>query len=200
MASGDVSVRPQLVLASASQRRLALLAQVGIVPDSVMPAEIDETPLMAELPRDCALRLAQEKARKIVSLARQGHLVLAADTVVAVGRRILPKPDTEAGVLSCLDALAGRRHSVLTAVVVLGKEEERVRCKLVRTRVTFRQLDRSERENYAASLEGIGKAGGYAIQGRAEAFVRSLNGSYSNVVGLPLAETVGLLRGQGYQC
>lgn len=195
-----MSKRLSLVLASASQRRLALLAQVGIVPDFVVPADIDETPSSDERPRALAMRLADSKAMATASSPKyNGCLILAADTVVALGRRILPKPQSDTEVRSCVKALAGRRHIVTTAVVLIDPRQGAHR-RIVATRVAFRRLDQSECESYVASREGIGKAGGYAIQGRAECFVRYLNGSYSNVVGLPLAETVGLLRAHGYPC
>ncbi len=183
----------RLILASASPRRQALLGQIGLTAACV-PAEIDETPLRAELPRPLALRLARAKA---VAAACPDAFVLAADTVVACGRRILPKAETEAVARSCLRLLSGRRHQVYTAVVVLapsGRSAERV----VTSRVGFARLTEAEIKAYVAGGEWEGKAGGYAIQGRAGAFVRFLSGSYSNVVGLPLYETASLLRGLGY--
>lgn len=187
-----------LVLASESPRRRALLAQAGIEPDAVNPSDVDETPLKGELPRAHALRLAIEKARAGAK-AWPGHpaLVLAADTVVACGRRILPKAEDEDDVRACLRLLSGRRHSVLTALALVGKDGQ-VKTRVVTTRVAFKRLTTDEIESYVRYGEGVGKAGGYAIQGRAETFVRQLNGSYSNVVGLPLMETVALLRGCGY--
>ncbi len=185
---------PSLILASASPRRLALLAQIGLVPSEVAPAEIDETPLKNELPRKLAQRLARAKA---AAAARAGAFVLAADTVVGVGRRVLPKAETEAEARACLALLSGRRHSVLTAVVVQapdGRTAERV----VDSTVTFARLTPPQVEAYLASGEWQGKAGGYAIQGRAAAHIRFLAGSHSNVVGLPLFETAQLLRGLGY--
>ena len=180
-----------LVLASASPRRLALLAQVGIVPERVIAPEVDETPLKGESPRVHALRLARAKAETVASKERTA-LVLAADTVVACGRRILPKAETAAEVEFCLALLSGRRHQVMTALAVAAPDDE-IRTRIVTTRVAFKVLTPGEIAAYAASGEGIGKAGGYAIQGRAEAFVRFINGSYSNVVGLPLYETLSLL-------
>jgi len=185
---------PALILASASPRRLALLAQIGLVPDAVVPADIDETPLKDELPRPLAQRLARAKA---LAGSRPGAFVLAADTVVGVGRRILPKAESEAEARACLALLSGRRHSVLTAVVVTapdGRSAERV----VDSTVTFARLTKPQVEAYIASGEWRGKAGGYAIQGRAAAHIRFLSGSHSNVVGLPLFETAQLLRGLGY--
>jgi septum formation protein len=184
---------PRLVLASASSRRLALLAQIGVRPDEVRAAALDETPRRRELPRDFAQRLAREKA---AAAASPGDLVLAADTVVAVGRRILPKAANADEVRACLALLSGRRHHAITAVVLVapGGASERV----VDTAVAFARLHPAQIETYAACGEGVGKAGGYAIQGRAAAFVRELIGSYSGVVGLPLFEVAQLLRGRGY--
>ena len=187
---------PRFVLASESPRRLALLAQAGLVPDAVKPAAVDETPLRAELPRAYAQRVARAKVEKVAGNWTDGPaLFLAADTVVACGRRILPKAETDDQVRACLDILSGRRHQVLTAVVLLA--EKRLRRRLVETRLAFKRLTDEEIEAYVRCGEGLGKAGGYAIQGRAETFVRQVNGSYSNVVGLPLLETVGLLRSCG---
>ena len=193
-----------LVLASESPRRKALLAQAGIVPDVVRAAALDETPRKDEQPRLYAERLAAEKAREVADgeypvLASGKTLVLAADTVVACGRRILPKAETDDEVRACLALLSGRSHQVITAVALVRADGSLGR-RTVLTRVCFKRLDDAETAAYLASGEGIGKAGGYAIQGRAETFVRTLNGSYSNVVGLPLAETVALLRGAGYPC
>ena len=198
-ASPIASSKPlALVLASESPRRLALLAQAGITPDAVQPASIDETPRKAEQPRLHALRLAREKAQA-ASKAWRGEpvLILAADTVVACGRRILPKATSERDVHDCLSMLSGRRHQVLTAVAV-QKPDGALRTALSLTRVSFKQLSAAEISAYVQCGEGLGKAGGYAIQGRAEAFVRQINGSYSNVVGLPLLLTIGLLKGCGF--
>ena len=189
-----------LVLASESPRRLALLAQAGIVPDAVLPAAIDETVARGELPRVHALRLAVEKARKVESewpLFRKGGkpaFILAADTVVAAGRRILPKAADDAEVRACLKLLSGRRHQVITAVALITPQG-RLRTRIATTRVSLLRLAPAEIEAYVESREGVGKAGGYAIQGRAEALVKEISGSYSNVVGLPLALTVALLKG-----
>jgi len=172
-----------------------LLAQAGIVPDRIVAAAIDETPLKGELPRVHAERLAEAKARKV---SGDGALVLAADTVVACGRRVLPKAESDAEVRECLTLLSGRSHQVITAVVLIAQGT--LRRRTVMTRVKFRRLDATELQAYVESGEGVGKAGGYAVQGRAETFVHGLNGSYSNVVGLPLAETVTLLRGALYPC
>jgi septum formation protein len=187
-----------LVLASESPRRLALLAQAGITPDAVQPASIDETPNRNELPREYALRLAKEKAAAAAKAWRgDPALILAADTVVACGRRILPKAESEKDVSDCLSLLSGRRHQVLTAVAV-QKPDGNVKTAVALTRVAMKSLNAEEIHAYLQSGEGLGKAGGYAIQGRAETFVRQINGSYSNVVGLPLLVTVGLLKGCGF--
>jgi septum formation protein len=184
----------RLILASASPRRLDLLAQVGVVPDAVAPTDIDETPLRDELPRQAAERLARAKA---AAAAHPGAFVLAADTVVACGRRILPKAETEAQARACLTLLSGRRHRVLTAVVVVAPDG-RLAARLAESVVGFARLTEPQLRAYLASGEWQGKAGGYAIQGRAAAHVRFLSGSYSNVVGLPLFETTRLLGGLGY--
>ena len=190
--------RLPLVLASESPRRKALLAQAGIVPDAILPAAIDERPHKAEQPRAHALRLAIAKAEAARNAWHgEPSLVLAADTVVACGRRILPKAESDDVVRACLKMLSGRRHQVMTAVALLAPEKT-VRTRIVLTRVAFKRLTSSEIESYVTSREGLGKAGGYAIQGRAEIFVQFLSGSWSNVVGLPLLETVSLLRGCGY--
>jgi len=186
------------VLASESPRRAALLAQAGVTPGLIRGAAIDETPCKDELPRLHAERLAEEKARKIAADAG-GALVLAADTVVACGRRILPKAENDGQVRACLALLSGRSHQVITAVALIDGDGK-LHGRSVLTRVKFKRLDRIEIDAYISCGEGVGKAGGYAIQGRAEAFVRGLNGSYSNVVGLPLSETVALLRGCGWKC
>jgi septum formation protein len=187
-----------LVLASESPRRKALLAQAGIKPDAILPAAIDERPLKAEQPRAHALRLAIAKAEAARNAWNGGPaLVLAADTVVACGRRILPKAETDDDVRACLKLLSGRRHQVMTAVAA-AVPDEGVRSRIVMTRVAFKRLTSAEVESYVTGREGIGKAGGYAIQGRAEIFVQFLSGSWSNVVGLPLLETVGLIRSCGY--
>lgn len=188
-----------LVLASASPRRLALLAQAGIVPDAVLSTDIDESPKRAELPRLYALRLAQEKARAAAARHDDGGAayILAADTVVAAGRRILPKAETPQQVRECLERLSGRRHQVLTAIAVIAPGGRLV-SKIAMTRVSFRRLADAEIDAYVQGGEGLGKAGGYAIQGRAEVFVKEICGAYSTVVGLPLGMTVGLLEGLGW--
>ena len=191
---------PALVLASESPRRKSLLAQAGITPDAVLAASIDETPFASESPRVHAERLAEAKARAVGKRwDRDPALILAADTVVVLGRRILPKAVSDDEVRACLKMLSGRSHQVITAVTLLAPTGT-LRKRTVLTRVTFCRFDAAAANAYVESREGIGKAGGYAIQGRAEIFVRRINGSWSNVVGLPLTETVALLRGAGYPC
>jgi len=174
-----------------------LLKQVGIAPDHILPPAIDEQARDRELPEAYAARLADQKA--LHPRAPSGALVLAADTVVACGRRILPKAQGHDDVRSCLRLLRGRRHRVITATA-LARDGTLIARRTVCTRVSFRNLTDSEIDSYIRCEEGLGKAGGYAIQGRAEAFVKSINGSYSNVVGLPLAETLMLLRAHGFPC
>ena len=189
------TARPvRLILASASPRRLELLARLGVVPDSVVPAEIDETPRKGESPDLYARRMAVEKASAV---AEPGSLVLAADTVVAAGRRILPKAESEDGARAALTLLSGRRHRVHSAVAVTDAAG-RTRLRLSTSMVAFKPLSSAEIDAYLAGGEWHGKAGGYAIQGRAEALVRRLSGSHSGVMGLPLNETRALLRAAGY--
>jgi septum formation protein len=189
--------RTPLVLASASPRRLDLLAQVGVTPDRVDPADIDETPLRDETPRRHALRLAVEKARAVAPRSA-GCLVLAADTVVAVGRRILPKAETPEQAAYCLKLLSGRNHMVLTGVCAIGPDG-REASRLVETRVQFKHLSDAEQADYLAAGEWSGKAGGYGVQGVAGGFIIDLHGSYTSVVGLPLYETLNLLKGLGWK-
>ncbi len=200
IASNNPSTRGRLllVLASESPRRKALLAQAGIVPAAILPTAIDECVRKGEQPRAHALRLAMAKA-EAARACWDGtpSLILAADTVVACGRRILPKAETDDDVRVCLNLLSGRRHQVMTAVAA-AVPGAAMRTRIVVTRVAFKRLTAAEIESYVTCGEGLGKAGGYAIQGRAEIFVRSLSGSWSNVVGLPLLETVGLVRACGY--
>jgi septum formation protein len=186
-------LRPRLILGSASARRRDLLAQVGIVPDAILAPEIDERPARGESPRACALRLAVGKAEAVA--AGEEAAVLAADTVVALGRRLLGKPADSAEAARFLALLSGRRHRVITGVAL--RRGERRWSRAVETAVRFRRLDAAEIETYLASGEWQGKAGGYAIQGRAGGFVPWIGGSYSNIVGLPLAETLGLLAAAG---
>ena len=189
-------VRPTLVLASASPRRRELLAQLGIVPDAVDPGDIDETPLPGELPPAHARRLALAKAMAVAPRHRQAY-ILAADTVVACGRRILPKADSPATAESCLELLSGRCHRVIGGLCVIAPGGKSV-IRVVTSQVVFKRLSGAERAAYMACGEWQGKAGGYAIQGRAAAFIVRIGGSYSNVVGLPLYETHALLTGLGY--
>lgn len=186
----------RLVLASASPRRLDLLKRIGVVPDAVVPAEIDETPEAGELPVVHARRMAAGKAAA-VRAREAGALILAADTVVAVGRRILPKAETEAEARRALSLLSGRRHRVHSAVTLVDAEGG-ARHRLSTSIVTFKRLSDAELDAYLATGEWRGKAGGYAIQGHAEALVRFVAGSHSGVVGLPLYETRALLRAAGY--
>lgn len=191
-----MTARPPLVLASASPRRLELLARIGVVPDRVLPTDTDETPRKAELPRQLAARLSAAKAEAAAADAPDA-LVLAADTVVGVGRRVLGKPADEAEARRFLELLSGRRHRVLTGVS-LRTPDGKARARLVDSVVAFQRLTEAQIAAYLATGEWRGKAGGYAIQGRAEMFVRFLSGSHSNVVGLPLFETAQLLRGVGW--
>ncbi len=184
----------RLILASASPRRAELLARLGVVPDAVEPADVDESWVAGELPGPHAARLAGLKAATVAA-RHPDAVVLAADTVVAVGRRVLPKAETEAEARRCLALLSGRRHRVFTGVTVLAAG--RVRHRLSTSIVTFKRFDAGEIEAYVTTGEWRGKAGGYAIQGRAEAFVRALSGSWSGVVGLPLFETRALLKEAG---
>jgi len=191
--------RTQLILASASPRRLELLAQIGIVPDAIVAPGVDETPERREPPRDCALRLAREKAeaaRAALAPSQSAALVLAADTIVAAGRRILGQAETEGEARAFLKLLSGRAHRVFTGIALATPAATRAR--IVESRVRFKRLSAEEIAAYVASGEWRGKAGAYAIQGKAGAFVTQLTGSYSNVVGLPLAETAALLEGEGY--
>ena len=196
MAVSTLVAKTPLILASASPRRLELLERIGIHPNEVDPPHINESPLRNEKPSDHALRLAREKAG-IVHARHQGCFILAADTVIACGRRILPKAGDAAQARSCLELLSGRRHRVLGGVCVIDPEGT-LHSLRVTTIVAFKRLTGGEIASYLESDEWRGKAGGYAIQGRAEAFVRFINGSYSNVVGLPLFETHTLLAGLGY--
>jgi septum formation protein len=194
--------RPKLVLASASPRRLQLLEQVGITPDALRPATIDESVAKGEVPRHIVRRLARAKAEAALANVRhdeelKGAYILAADTVVAVGRRILPKAELLDEAAQCLRLLPGRAHRVHTAICLLTPDD-RWRERVVETRVRFRNLSNEEIGNYLASGEWKGKAGGYAIQGIAGSFVVKMVGSYTNVVGLPLTEVVSLLQGEGF--
>ena len=185
---------PALVLASTSPRRLELLARIGLIPVRIAAPEIDETPLKGELPRAYVARLAEGKALAVERAPNE--VVLAGDTTVAVGRRILEKPIDEGDLRRMLGLLSGRRHHVYSGVCVVGSDGK-PRVRVADTIVAFKVLSAAEIDWYVASGEGMGKAGGYAIQGRAESFVRFLSGSHSNVVGLPLFETRGLLSSAG---
>jgi septum formation protein len=198
-----MSVFQKLVLASGSPRRVELLQQAGVEPDRLIPSEIDETPKRAEHPASLAKRLSREKAERAREIFRKDPdegeaYILAADTVVSVGRRILPKAEMADEAANCLRLLSGRSHKVHTGVCLITPSGK-LRQKLVETRVRFKRLSREELESYLASGEWRGKAGGYAIQGLAATFVVKLVGSYTNVVGLPLTETVNLLVGDGYK-
>ncbi|MFC0634185.1 Maf family protein [Brevundimonas balnearis] len=188
--------RPELILASASPRRKELLAQIGVVPDRILPADIDETPLKAEPPARLAERLAREKAAAL-SASSPESIILAADTVVALGRRLLEKPADEAEAAAFLRLLSGRNHRVYTGVAVARGERRSAR--LVETRVAFKPLSEDEIASYVATGDWRGKAGGYGIQGPAGAFVRRIVGSQPAVMGLPLYETSALLRGAGWR-
>src|SRR5438045_31335 len=194
--------RPKFVLASGSPRRLTLINQIGIGPDALRPSDIDEMPLRGELPRACATRLARGKAEAALAAVKlddelTGSFIVSADTVVAVGRRILPKADLLDEAAQCLRLLSGRNHRVYSGVCIVTPKEA-FRQRLVETRVRFKRLSQEDLEAYLASGEWRGKAGGYAIQGLAGTFVVKVVGSYTNVVGLPLYETAALLAGEGY--
>lgn len=188
------SAPPKLVLASSSPRRRDLLARLGVTPDRVASPDIDESPLAGEAPRAYALRLAEAKARAVVREADE--VVLAGDTAIVLGRRILPPAEDESVQRRLLGLLSGRRHHCLSAICVIDRDG-RARTRLADTIVAFKRLSETEIQAYVACGEGLGKAGGYAIQGRAEAFVRFLSGSHSGVIGLPLFETRALLAASG---
>jgi septum formation protein len=194
--------RPKFVLASGSPRRLALVNQAGIEPDALRPADLDEMPQRGELPRACANRLARAKAESALETVRvdeelKGAYILGADTVVAVGRRILPKAELLDQAAQCLRLLSGRNHRVYTAICLVTPKEG-FRQRLIETRVRFKRLSAEDIEAYLASGEWRGKAGGYAVQGLAGTFIVKIVGSYTNVVGLPLYETMSLLQGEGF--
>ncbi|MFZ1773284.1 MAG: Maf-like protein [Rhizobiaceae bacterium] len=198
-----MSVFQKLILASGSPRRLQLLQQAGIEPDSLLPADVDETPLRAEHPRSLAKRLSRAKLDRALEILKaepgqEGSYVLSADTVVSVGRRIMPKADLLDDAANSLRLLSGRTHRVHTGICI-ATPAGKIRQKLIETKVRFKRLSREELEHYLASGEWRGKAGGYAIQGLAGTFVVKLVGSYTNVVGLPLYETTALLAGEGYK-
>ncbi|PHS38095.1 MAG: septum formation protein Maf [Robiginitomaculum sp.] len=187
---------PPLILASASPRRLELLARIGICPDSIVPADIDESPHKDELPKPHALRLAIGKAQAIAP-GNKGAFILSADTVVGIGRRILPKAEDLATARSCLELLSGRAHRVFTGVCLIAPDGREI-SRVVETRLKMKRLSESEMQMYLESGEWDGKAGGYGIQGLAGAFISHISGSYSNVVGLPVYETRNMLIGTGY--
>jgi len=194
--------RPKLVLASGSPRRLSLINQAGIEPDLLLPADVNEMPLKGELPRSCANRLARAKADAALTAVRsdedlKGAFILAADTVVAVGRRILPKAELVDEASQCLRLLSGRNHRVYTAICIVTPKES-FRQRLIETKVRFKRLNEEDISTYIGSGEWRGKAGGYAVQGIAGSFVVKMVGSYTNIVGLPLYETVSLLGGEGF--
>jgi septum formation protein len=194
--------RSKLILASGSPRRLSLINQVGITPDHLLPADVDEIPLKGELPRACANRLARLKAETALANVRRdeelkGSYILAADTLVAVGRRILPKAELVDEANQCLRLLSGRNHKVYTGICLVTPKEG-FRQRMVETRVRFKRLSEEDLDTYLASGQWRGKAGGYAAQGIAGSFIVKLVGSYTNVVGLPLYETVTLLAGEGF--
>ena len=193
-----MNAKPKLILASASPRRLDLLVQIGIVPDAVHPADIDESAQRGELPRPHAARLAMEKAQAVAAGLDSSAAILAADTVVALGRRILPKAEDEKTARECLQHLSGRRHTVYGGIALIAPDGT-VKTRMVETAVVFKRLHKTEIAAYLACGEWQGKAGGYAIQGRAAAFIRRINGSYSNVVGLGLFETAALLTSIGFE-
>ncbi|MDG1003427.1 MAG: Maf family protein [Emcibacteraceae bacterium] len=185
-----------LILASASPRRLELLKQVGISPNIVIPSNINETPLKRELPNELAKRLCRLKAEKVAS-ANKGSFILASDTIVACGNRILGKAENSSEAKKFLKLLSGRRHNVYTSIYLITPSGD-TSIKCVKTVVKFKSLERSDIEFYLRNDEWQGKAGGYAIQGLGARFIKAINGSYSNVVGLPLFETVNMLKGRGY--
>jgi septum formation protein len=189
--------RPVFILASSSPRRLALLADIGIVPDKVSAADLDESQEPGEKPRFLAMRMSLEKLRAVASREEKNAFILAADTVVAVGRRVLPKAKTPEDVRACLGLMSGRRHHVYTGVA-LQTPQGKIMRRLSDSTVIFRQLSDADIDAYAQNGEGIGKAGGYAIQGRAGALIRFISGSYSGIVGLPLFEAAQMLRGAGW--
>jgi septum formation protein len=194
--------RLKLVLASGSPRRLQLLSQMGVEPDRLLPVGVDETPKKGEIPRNLAKRLAKQKAEAAIAAVRRdeelaGALILTADTVVGLGRRCMPKAELIDEAAQCLRLLSGRSHRVFTAICLVTAKRQ-IRQRLVETRVRFKRLSHEDIDSYLASGEWRGKAGGYAVQGYAGSFVVKLNGSYTNVVGLPLNETMGLLLGEGY--
>ena len=194
-AASPIASSKKLILASASPRRRDLLAQIGYAPDAILPADIDEAEGPRETPTALAHRLATQKAEALADKIDAETLILAADTVVSVGRRILVKTETETQARACLNLLSGRGHRVRTGLCLLSAQG--LVTKVVSSRVVMRRLSEDDIQSYLALGEWQGKAGGYAIQGRAAAFISSIVGSYSNIVGLPLFETANLLQGAG---
>ena len=190
-------MKNKLILASASPRRVDLLKNIGIVPDDIIPADIDETPHKSELPKDLAQRLAVEKAQAVAE-KNAGAFILAADTVVGAGRKILDKTEDENYARKCLETLSGRRHHVYGGIALITPEGKTIK-RLVDTLVQFKRLTNEDIENYLKSGEWQGKAGGYAIQGHAESYIKYIRGSYSNVVGLSLYDTMKILDGAGFK-
>lgn len=198
MFCGDVMSKPEFILASSSPRRLSLLADIGIVPNRVTAADVDERAKLGEKPRQFAERMSLEKLKAAAGREGAGAFILAADTVVAVGRRVLPKARTLEDVQECLGLLSGRRHHVYTGVAIRAPDG-RILRRLCDSIVIFHKLSESEIEAYARCGEGIGKAGGYAIQGKAAGLIRFISGSYSGIVGLPLFETSQILKSAGWR-
>lgn len=190
-------MKNKLILASSSPRRVDLLAQIGIVPDAILPADIDETPLKGELPKDLCVRLARQKAEKIAS-QNTGSIILGADCVVAAGRRVLDKPKDEEDAARTLEVLSGRRHSVYGGLCVIDAKGK-IRTRLCETKVSFRRLTSEEIASYVAGRDWEGKAGGYAIQGVAATFAKFISGSHSNIIGLSLYDAAAMLKAAGYK-
>lgn len=191
----QVIFKAPFILASSSPRRVTLLNDLGITPDAIEPADIDETRKPQETPRAMASRLAQEKAQAIAT-KHTNAIILGADTIVACGQRILPKAQTDFDVRTCLKLLSGRRHRVYTAVCVIGAEEEgkrSIKTRLSENIVQFRRLDSHDIDSYVTTKEGIGKAGGYAIQGHAGSLISFISGSHSGIIGLPLYDVAQLI-------
>ncbi len=190
-------MRNKLILASSSPRRVDLLAQIGITPDAILPADIDETPIKGELPRDLCVRLARQKAEKIAA-QNADAIILGADCVVAAGRRVLDKPKDDADARQTLETLSGRRHSVYGGLCVIDAKGN-VRTRLCETKVSFRRLSEEEIAAYVAGRDWEGKAGGYAIQGVAATFAKFISGSHSNIIGLSLYDAATMLKTAGYR-
>lgn len=193
-------MKVNLILASGSPNRKSLLETIGLVPTHILPADIDETEYPKELPKNVVSRLAYQKALKVASEIENGYII-GADTVAAIGRRILPKAISDELVIACLEKLSGRRHALYTGFTIIKKIDDKMiaqRSKIVKTILKFKTLTADEIADYVSSKEGIDKAGGYAIQGRVQAYVEYISGSFSNIVGLPLCEFRGALNSLGY--